>query len=190
LISRIRLALVFDPVALCADLAQLQPDDWVPHFNTAYYDGDWSGVALRSVGGRPTQLYPDPAASEPYADTPTLARCPNLTAALDRFRCELLSARLLRLGPGALIREHQDYKLGYDDGEVRIHVPLSTSPEVEFQHVGERVDMLAGEAWYLDLNLPHAVTNRGSAPRVHLVVDCVVNPWLDGLLQAGSAGAA
>jgi len=186
MLSRVRLPMTFDPRPLLADVERLDLAEWVPHFNTAYYEGDWSGVALRSVGGRPTQLYPDPAASEPYADTPTLARCPSLRDAIERFECELLSARLLRLGAGASIREHRDHKLGYEDGEIRVHVPLSTSPGVEFLHDGERVEMLPGEAWYLDLNLPHAVANRGASARVHLVIDCVINPWLDRLLAAAS----
>jgi hypothetical protein len=186
MLSRVRLPMTFDPRPLLADVERLDLAEWVPHFNTAYYEGDWSGVALRSVGGRPTQLYPDPAASEPYADTPTLARCPSLRDAIERFECELLSARLLRLGAGASIREHRDHKLGYEDGEIRVHVPLSTSPGVEFLHDGERVEMLPGQAWYLDLNLPHAVANRGASARVHLVIDCVINPWLDRLLAAAS----
>jgi hypothetical protein len=186
MLTRIRLPLSFDPDPLLADVAGLDPVDWIPHFNTGYYEGDWSGVALRSIAGRPTQLYPDVAASEPYADSPILARCPNLRRAIGRFECELLSARLLRLGAGAAIREHSDHKLGYDDGEVRIHVPLTTSTQVGFLHDGELVEMRAGEAWYLDLNLPHAVANRGTSERVHLVIDCVVNPWLDGMLAAGT----
>jgi hypothetical protein len=182
-LTRVRLPLAFDTGALQRDVDSLAADEWVPHFNKAYYSGDWSGVALRSVGGRPTQLYPDPAAAEPYGDTPTLARCAALADALGRFDCELLSARLLRLGPGASIREHKDYRLGYEDGEIRVHVPISTSADVEFLHLGEPVAMGPGEAWYLDLNLPHAVSNRGTTARVHLVVDCVVNDWLDRLLN-------
>ena len=48
---RARLPLRFDPLALQADVDALRPDDWVPHFNTGYYEGDWSGAALRSVNG-------------------------------------------------------------------------------------------------------------------------------------------
>jgi Aspartyl/Asparaginyl beta-hydroxylase len=183
-VSRMRLALAFDPLPLRAEVDALPADAWVPHFNKDYYEGDWSGVALRSVGGRDQQIYPDPAATDPFADTPTLGHCPALAAALARFQCDLLSARLLRLGPGASIREHSDYNLGYEDGEVRIHVPLSTNPDVAFIHDGTRVDMVAGEAWYMDLNLSHAVRNESAEARVHLVVDCVVDDWLSGLLQA------
>jgi hypothetical protein len=186
MLNRVRLPLTFDPEPLRAEVGALGPDTWVPHFNTAYYKGDWSGVALRSVGGR-VSLYPDPAAADPFADTPTLSQCPRLAQALAQFECGLLSARLLRLGPGASIREHKDYKLGYEDGEIRVHVPLSTNPDVEFRHDGQPVEMRAGEAWYMDLNLPHAVDNRGPEARVHLVVDCVVNDWVDRMLGAGVA---
>ena len=188
--SRVRLPLRYDGDALAADVRALAADEWVAHFNTSYYEGEWSGVALRSSGGAPLALYPDPSADAAWADTEALARCPALAAVLATFDCELQSVRLLALGSGACVREHRDYRLGYDDGEVRIHVPVTTSPDVEFLHDGERIDMAAGEAWYLDLNLPHAVANRGEQRRVHLVIDCVVNPWLDALLHAGANGAS
>ena len=180
---RARLPLRFDGASLLADASGLSADDWVPHFNTGYYEGDWSGAALRSVGGVARQLYPDPTAQATYADTPLLPRCPNAAAALAVFRCPLLAVRFLRLGPGSKIREHRDFNLGFDDGEVRIHVPLSTGPAVEFVHDGQRVDMAEGEAWYLDLNLRHSVVNGGEHPRIHLVIDCVVDEWLRSILD-------
>lgn len=186
MLSAIRLPIEFDAAALALEAGALAEDEWVPHFNTAYYSGDWSGVALRSVGGESGRLYPDPTAQGEYAPTALLEHSPALEAALARFRCPLLAARLLRLGPGAAIREHTDYRLGYEDGEVRIHVPITSGPEVEFMHEGARREMLPGEAWYLDLNLPHSVANRGRSPRVHLVVDCVVDAWLEEQLERGA----
>jgi len=167
-----------------ADVERLGAEEWVAHFNTAIYAGDWSGIALRSVGGAPTQLYPDPTAQGAFVDTDVLRRCPALAAAVARFECELMAVRLLRLGAGAGIGEHRDYRLGHADGEIRVHVPITRSPDVEFRVDGQRVPMRAGEAWYLDLNLPHSVANRGDRDRVNLVVDCVVNPWLDRMLGA------
>jgi hypothetical protein len=38
--------------------------------------------------------------------------------------------------------------------------------------------MKEGECWYLNFNLPHRVKNSGTADRIHLVIDCVVNDWL------------
>ena len=187
MLSAVRLPLELDAEGLKADLAGFREDDWVPHFNTSYYEGDWSGIALRSVGGVAKQLYPDPAATDPFADTENLGRCPSVRAALGALRCPLLSVRFLRLAAGASIREHRDYNLGFADGELRIHVPVESNPQVEFVLDGEQIDMREGEAWYLDLNLPHRVANRGSTDRVHLVVDCVVNDWLGELLRTGEA---
>jgi hypothetical protein len=183
--DRVRLPLSFDATALRRDVEAIADAEWVPHFNTGIYEGDWSGVSLRSVGGKADTIYPDPAATDPYADTALRARCPALSAVLDRLDCELLAVRLLRLGPGAAIGEHRDYRLGYDDGEIRLHVPIVTNDAVAFVLAGEPVDMKPGETWYLDFNQPHAVANHGSEPRIHLVIDCVVNGWLSRQLGAG-----
>ena len=185
MLSCVVLALRFDPGPLQDDVAALLDEDWIPHFNTSYYQGDWSGVALRSVGGVAHQLYPDPNPKGSYEDTEILARCPALGAAIAGFECEKLSVRLLRLGPGASVREHSDYKLGYEDGEVRIHVPVETNPAAVFELEGRRIEMRPGESWYLDLNLRHRVANDGAEPRIHLVIDCVVNDWLTRTLEAG-----
>jgi quercetin dioxygenase-like cupin family protein len=39
--------------------------------------------------------------------------------------------------------------------------------------------MAAGECWYVNVNEPHRVANAGSTPRIHLVVDRVVDEWVD-----------
>lgn len=181
--DRLRLPLVFDAEVLAGELAELSHRSWTPHFNRALYEGDWSGVALRAVGGDEAQLYPDPT-SQAYDDTAVLAGLPRLAEALAQIRCPTTSVRLLALGPGASIAEHRDYRLGFDDGEVRLHVPIVTSPEVEFLLAGRPVAFHPGECWYLNLNLPHAVANRSTVRRVHLVIDCVVNPWLEQLFES------
>jgi quercetin dioxygenase-like cupin family protein len=185
MLSCIRLPLRFDPAALREDVAALPAEDWVPHFNTSYYTGDWSGAALRSIGGLAHQLYPDPNPQGSYEDTEILVRCQALARAVDAFECEKLSVRLLRLGPGASVREHTDYNLGYDDGEIRIHVPIATSPAAVFELEGRRIEMEPGESWYVDFNLRHRVANDGDEPRIHLVIDCVVNEWVSRTLAAG-----
>jgi hypothetical protein len=97
---------------------------------------------------------------------------------VEALDCPLTAVRLLGLGPGAAILEHSDYKLGYDDGAVRLHVPIVTAPEVEFFLDGVPVVMGPGECWYLNLNLPHRAANHSLRRRIHLVVDCILN---DGL---------
>lgn len=184
MINSYRLPLNFDPKPLKADLDAITPGDWVAHFNTGYYEGQWSGVALRSVGGKSSQLYPDPHAEGEVLATPILERCPNMRRVIELFECPIRSARLLRLGAGARIKEHRDYNLEYADGEVRLHIPIATSAEVDFFLDGRRMEMNEGECWYLNFNLPHHVENHGSVDRIHLVVDCVVDDWLRRILPA------
>jgi hypothetical protein len=183
--DRVRLPLVFDGAGLAEEAHSLPRDSWVPHFNAAIYEGEWSGVALRSVGGAPNTIYPDPTATGDFAATPILAHCPHLRQALERFECPLTSARLLALGPGAQILEHTDYRLGHEDGEIRVHIPVTSDPSIEFCLDGRPVAMAVGECWYLNLNLPHSTINHSSQVRMHLVVDCIVNPWLDACLEKG-----
>jgi quercetin dioxygenase-like cupin family protein len=181
--DRVRLPLEFDPGPLAAEALALPEQAWVPHFNQQIYEGDWTGVALRSIGGEEMALVPHPMAERPYADTPTLASLPAFGRALERFACPLKSVRLLALAPGAVINEHRDYWLDWEDGEIRVHVPVVTRPEVEFVLAGRRVDLAPGEAWYLNLNMPHRVANRSAVTRIHLVVDCVVDDWLREMME-------
>jgi Aspartyl/Asparaginyl beta-hydroxylase len=184
--DRVRLPLTFDVDALVPALARIDESDWEPHFNTQQYVGDWSGVALRTTVGSPLALYPDPTGDE-YADTPLLAASPELHDALARLECPLQTVRLLRLGAGATITSHRDHHLGYQHGEVRLHVPLMSGPDVTFWLDEVEVPMRPGECWYLDLTRMHRVTNSGATPRVHLVVDCKVDDWLTAQLLEGAA---
>ncbi len=176
------LPLRFDPERLADDLRKVAAEEWVPHFNTQYYEGDWSVVSLRSTSGSASQIYPNPTINT-YLDTPVLARCGYYQQVLASFQCPLLAVRFLQLGAGSRIREHTDLNLGYEDGEIRIHVPVLTNPAVEFYLAGERIALNEGEAWYLNLNLPHRVLNMGTSSRVHLVLDCVVNDWVRAMLE-------
>lgn len=181
--STLKLPLTFELNDLKRDLDALSADDWTPHFNTQYYEGDWSGVALRSSENAHVALYPDPTAVR-FVDTETMTRCPSVADVLKRFECETESVRFLRLGAGAAIREHRDYKLGIEDGVARVHIPVKTSEHVEFYLGGERVEMREGEAWYLNFNLPHSVKNNGFDERIHLVIDCIANDWLRAFFPA------
>ena len=187
--DRLRLPLVFDPVPLQRDLDALAASGWIAHFVTGNYTGDWSVIPLRGPAGatHPVAMaYSDPAAAA-FADTPFLARCPAFAAVLAAFACPLQAVRLMRLGPGAVIREHRDHDLAFEQGSVRIHVPVVTNPGVDFRLNGRPVTMEPGSAWYLRLSDPHGVANRGAAARIHLVIDAGVNPWLADLFGRAQA---
>jgi len=183
----VKLPFSFDVARLKQDAGRISEWEWVAHFNKTIYEGDWSGIALRSVGGATGKLYPDPTATQSFADTETLVRCPYFQEVLGSFHCPLTSVRILRLRPGAKIREHRDFKLGYEDGEVRIHIPIQTASGVAFFLDGAQVSMQEGEVWYLNLNLPHRVENESQVDRLHLVLDCMLNDWLAGFFPAAKS---
>jgi hypothetical protein len=182
MISSFKLSFNFDPELLQSDLNQISPDEWVAHFNRDYFEGEWTGVALRSAGGDSRQLYSQMKAEFVFADTPILERCPYVREILSIFQCPLQSVRFLRLAAGSLIREHRDYDLGFKEGQLRLHIPITTNPDVHFFLDAHRIELHAGECWYLDLSLPHWIENRGATDRIHLVIDCELNEWLRGLL--------
>lgn len=178
-----RLDFEFDVAAIAADVGRLQPHDWVRHFNKSIYDGDWSGVALRSLGGRTDNIYPDAAGTDEWRDTRYLAMCPATGALLERIPSPVQSVRFLRLGPGASIAEHSDPDLGIEHGEARLHLPIVSEESVGFWLDGQPVTMRPGECWYLDLNRVHAAANPSNTARIHLVIDCLADSWMRELVM-------
>jgi hypothetical protein len=179
----VKLPFQFDAALLRTDLAKVADDEWIRHFNQQYYEGNWSVASLRSVGGRTKQIYPDPHSTEDYQDTEILARCAYIREVLSRIECKTEAVRFMLLGAGARILEHRDYFMGFDDGCIRLHVPVVTNDRVEFYLDNELIEMHEGELWYLDFYRKHRVENNGNDDRIHLVIDCKVNDWLVELIK-------
>lgn len=177
-----RLPWRFDLAPLLAALERIEPAAWVAHFNTGYYQGDWSGIDLVAALDAPFPLAPGLG---PVARSRLCAAEPAWLAVLERFGTGLRSARLLRLGAGASIREHCDPDLGAPDGPLRLHVPLLSPPGVEFLVDGRQVPMAPGECWFIDLFRPHRVDNPGPGPRIHLVLDCLADAPLRHAIAEG-----
>jgi hypothetical protein len=191
--DRLRLPLDFEPSGLATDMANFSHAAWIDHFVKQNYDGDWSVIALRGPAGarHPVQMiYSDPSCSD-FADTPALAGSPHFQQVLAAFACPLQAVRLMRLTPGSVIKEHHDNDLSFEQGMVRIHIPVVTNDGVDFRLNGVRCVMAAGSSWYLRLSDPHSVANRGDSDRVHLVIDAAVNGWVEALFaQAAGHGRA
>lgn len=187
--DRLRLPLDFDPGRLDDDMATIAGAGWISHFVTQNYEGDWSVIPLRAQAGaqHPVQMiYSNPSATA-FEDTPILAAAPYLREVLAAFACPLQAARLMRLAPGSLIKEHRDHDLRFEDGTVRLHIPVVTNDAVDFRLNGTRCPMAAGTCWYLRLSDPHSVANRGPTDRVHLVIDATVNGWVRDLFERANA---
>lgn len=119
-----------------------------------------------------------------YKDTPVLQSAPYLQSVLEVFECDLLRVRLLVLHPGAEIGEHTDEVPEGAPEQARIHVPIVTNDKIEFIVEGERLQLAAGETWFVDTLRRHSLVNRGDTSRIHLVIDCLVNDWLKEKLCA------
>lgn len=180
MLKYLQLPYQFDVPAMQQEVAALEAQHWKLHYNTKNYEGGWTILPLRSINGSLDATYAVHAggAHVTYADTVLLDYCPAIAAMLHSLQFPMMSVRLMQLEAGAVIKEHTDQDLAFEEGEVRIHIPVFTNDDVAFYVQNERVRMEAGSCWYLNLSLPHRVTNAGSTARVHLVIDGLVNDWL------------
>lgn len=180
----LKLPMAFDLARLQEDLQRVAPSEWIGHFNTAAYEKGWGCVPLRSVDGRADHIVPVNGGR--FEDTPILARCPYFRHAIDQFQCEKTSIRLMGLEAAGVIHEHRDQGSALEDGLTRLHIPVQTSPLATYRIEGEEVHFSAGDAWYLNASCLHGAHNRSPQARIHLMIDCITNPWLEQLfLSAG-----
>ena len=181
-IHHLQLPFECDLDALRADLAAVAPAGWAPHFNTGYYNGDWSGIALRGIPNTHVPLYADPNRSD-FADTDAMQQCRYVPVLLAQLDCPIESVRFLKLAAGANIHPHRDHGLNYEQGVARLHIPVFTNPAVELVLDDVSLQLLPGECWYLNFDLTHRVANRGDSDRVHLVVDLRINAGLQARFE-------
>lgn len=179
----------FDVSKMQEELASLEEGWWKKHYNKAHYEGEWKVLPLRSIDGREENVISVHAAAgvHEWKDTPLLERCSYLQSVLSFFETQKNAVRLMKLEAGGVIKEHCDLDLNFEEGEVRLHIPIITNSQVEFYLQEERVIMQEGECWYLNLSLPHKVKNAGATARTHLVIDCRVNDWVKTLFEKPSA---
>ena len=188
MIKHIRFQQQFDAARLQQEVARLETVVWSEHYNRRDYEGNWSTLQLRSLHGRLENNAAVPVGTMPgdnaFRDTELLAQCPYHREVIDFFRMEKTSVRLMKLDAGAVIKPHHDHDLNYEQGEVRLHIPVTTTPQLEFYLEDERLRMAEGSCWYLNLSLEHQVINAGPTARVHLVIDGLVNDWLRAYFHA------
>jgi aspartate beta-hydroxylase len=196
--AAIRLKPAFDADKLQHDLETLQNRTWLPEApytfegffgseTKVYHDGKWTGLSLRSQGGDADRTDPGGPGLSEFSDTPLVRYAPYLAEVLARVDAPLRSARLLRLPPGGVIGEHRDTYHGFEYGQLRLHAPITTNPDVQNVIRGERCMWMPGELWYGDFGSLHSGRNDGHTDRVHLVIDAVVTPALLDLFPDGLA---
>jgi hypothetical protein len=170
----LRLALAFDPARLRRDLDALTAAQRRIELDRGYHDGSWSAINLISPGGDAELVNGIDPTSQPPRPTAALAHAPYLGDVLAAMAAPIGLARVLFLAPGARIAEHCDPPVNFQTGQLRLHVPLRTHPDVVMTIAGRRVDWREGELWWADFSQPHAVRNDSPIDRAHLVVDTAI----------------
>src|SRR5215217_5808999 len=166
MIQYLQLPFYFDAGRMLAEITQIT-DSWNPHFNTQHYNGNWSGLSLRAPGGIANNLLAETLNKHTsFEDTPLLAQCPYIQSVLHQLACPQTSVRLLKLERDAVIKEHTDAGLNFEQGEARLHIPIITHELVDFYLDGQRLVMKPGECWYINASLPHRLANPSPADRI------------------------
>lgn len=184
IIKYLKLPFLFDTGLLQQETDALTAIQWLPHYQVKHYEGEWTAIPLRSIGGKTDDVIISPTSNRNYEDTVFLQSSPYLQQVLQTFRCPLQAVRLLKLNAGSIIKEHRDAELNFESGEIRLHVPVITHPDVEFLLDKERLALREGECWYMNFNLPHSIRNNSAVNRVHLVIDALVNDWVKQLFSS------
>lgn len=161
----------------------LQDSAWLPHFNKIYYDGNWEVFSLRSPGGKSDRVIPELMNESAYEDTSLMLQFSSVKKFITNLNCPVMSVRLLNLKAGSVIKAHRDIELCFEKGEARIHLPVFTNSGVEFFIDEERIVMKEGDCWYINANRMHKVSNNSTFDRIHLIIDCKVNAWLENIFE-------
>lgn len=195
LFSRLSLPVPVPVASLQAEVSQWAAHSWLAHVNRLGYEGGWDVMPLRCqkqhLAAHPLlQGFALTAGQDDWDDLPALKQCPSIGQLLGRIQCPIKSVRLMRLHAGASIRPHRDHGLHLGCGEARLHVPVWTNPDVHFIVAGREAPMREGELWYFNADEEHEVINRSRTSRTHLVMDCVVTPWLMDRIEEGALEGA
>lgn len=177
--NTLKLPFNFDISAIKKEISQFSKSDYYdicsPYIKLETL---WSKHLIEPVG-RPNEIIR-------FLPNEALKKCPYLLSILNTFQCDKETFRIHILDPGAGIKLHKDMGLSLKDGKVRIHIPVQTNNKVQFLLNNTVVKMEAGECWYCDFSVSHEAHNYGDEPRVHLIMDCMVNDWIEEIINIRS----
>lgn len=173
----IRLPLTFDVARLSEEVLAFEESDWRPH---PQGNPGNSALPLIAVEGDPM----NDAVKGRMVPTPHLLRCEYLRQVLASFNTVFGRTRLMRLDGNAEATLHVDSNYYWAE-RVRVHVPIVTSPEIEFLCNKRSLHMGEGESWVFDAWRRHNVLNPTGDRRIHLVADTVGSKQFWELVNGG-----
>lgn len=174
--ASIRLNMDFDPDKLLKDLEAAKSQFQSAPQAGAYHDGSWTGIALKAINGDYKNTMAMSFTNVDY--TEVMDHCPYFREILDALPFPVGVTRILFLPPGKKIGEHTDKGFSWENGHLRLHIPIVTDPKVRFQIGAESVHWPVGQFWFGDFNQPHWLHNESDITRVHIVMDCFVTEEL------------
>lgn len=175
-----RRLLQFDTHRLIMEYQKLESYSWMLHPSSQLHDNGWFALPLFAVNGDVKNMV---AKIGDFQPTPTFLETQAFKQVIDFFQCPLKRVRLLRLKAKGVIQEHTDEPFYDNEETVNLHILIQTNPDVQFVVGGRSLRMQLGECWCIDTLQPHSVSNRGWTDRIHLVMHCVINPFITDLLD-------
>lgn len=177
---------------------------WMNHYSNYNKDNAWSAVSLRGYSPDPLFIEKPVEMSDTWKeehkdqefgiqDTELMLHFPYVNALVKELNTEIHRVRFMKLAPGGGELERHTDQVDPDTGTavgklIRLHYPIKTNPECIFttwnwwdQEMNYHFGL--GECWYLDTRKPHKAVNNGAEERIHLVVDAIVTPSLQELLE-------
>ena len=171
----VRLPISVDAAVLAAEIASLPEELWRAHPEGAAGN---TAVPLVAVRGDPF----DDAAIGPMAPTPHLGLLPYTARIMAGIGSVVGRSRLMRIEEEGQLDDHVDTNYYWRD-HLRVHVPVVTTPDVQFVCGGRTEHMAAGEVWVFDTWRRHGVLNPAHTQRIHLVIDTVGSAGLWSLIE-------
>ncbi|NEO37035.1 MAG: aspartyl/asparaginyl beta-hydroxylase domain-containing protein [Moorea sp. SIOASIH] len=145
---------------------------WQENSYREYTSQGYEVCSLFSKSGDSTDTIIDDCSPKP---TPELDKLPTIRSFLEHCNLSLMWVRLNKLAPGACFWEHRDYSELSEKQKVRLHVPISTSPDSYMVFQDTSVHLKPDTLWLLrpDSDV-HGFIN-GSSVRIHLIIDAYLN---------------
>lgn len=145
---------------------------WQENSYREYTSQGYEVFSLCSKSGDPIDTTIEDCSPKP---TPELDKLPTIRSFLEHCNLSLMWVRLNKLAPGTCFWEHRDYSELSEKQKVRLHVPISTSPDSYMVFQDTAVHLKPDTVWLLqpDSNL-HGFLN-GHSVRIHLIIDAYLN---------------
>ena len=147
-----------------------------------YQSGGWHTATLYAPDGENNDGLVRDGKAKP---TSQLNSLPMTQRFLDELGLDFFTVRIARNDHDSWLWEHRDYiELGKEKKRLRLHVPLISNSDAVMQFPQYKVHVAPGWIWKLDPTVSHAISNTGKATRMHLILDCYINPTLSRMLSS------